>query len=282
MDGLQQSLHAANAHVATSQNEIDKTKEELATYKHLFSVLCNIGKPGELMPSPTTDPYSMLENLQNDISNIPSQHIALIRQEATRAHTSITALEDKVSYIDNTIQNVSYDLNKCEQWLKEWNILIHGLKDLPVRPKDSEKRYVFEFHFIEHICNQLNDLIGDKLYKNLQPNDIERAHILYQGTKSETKPVVIVRFVRRVVRNNVFFNRRWLKGTKIAITDHLSKFNKALYQEAKGVFGSEHTWTSLGVVKANVGGKVRNIRSYRDIDNWANPHQFRYQTGNTC
>ena len=192
----------------------------------------------------------------------------MIRHEATAAYSNITILENRVSALDNSHNNLAFQLNSIEQYLKEWNILIHGLQNLPVRPSDPEGRNSYEFIFIEHICQVLNELLGDKLYKQLHPNDIERAHILYQGTK-QGKPVVIVRFVRRVVRNNVFFCRKNLKGTKVSISDHLSKHNLSVLKEAKRVFGPDNTWSSMSKIYISAGGRSHNIKSFNDIYNVA-------------
>ena len=188
----------------------------------------------------------------------------MIRHEATAAYSNITILEDRVSALDNSHNNLAFQLNSIEQYLKEWNILIHGLQNLPVRPSDPEGRNSYEFIFIEHICQVLNELLGDKLYKQLHPNDIERAHILYQGTK-QGKPVVIVRFVRRVVRNNVFFCRKNLKGTKVSISDHLSKHNLSVLKEAKRVFGPDNTWSSMSKIFISAGGRSHSVKSFNDI-----------------
>ena len=147
-------------------------------------------------------------------------------------------------------------------------MLIHGLSDFPVRPtsSDIDGRNRYEFIFIDYVCKKLNELLKGKLYKAVTPQDIERAHILYQGENNNT-PVVIVRFVRRVVRNNVFFSRRALKGTKVSITDHLSKNGKKLLNHAKNAFGPRCTWTSAGKVFARVGdGSSHYIKSDNDIN----------------
>ena len=240
----------------------------------------SIGLPHETLPADVCvdDPQAMLLKLEQSVGHIPADKINQIRSEATLAHASISVLEDRVSYLDNTLHNIASDLNNTEVWLKEWNLLIHGLLDIPARPTNIEERNVYEFHFIEYVCAKLNELIGHKLYRMLHPTDFERAHILFQGAKA-TKPVVVVRFVRRVVRNNVFFNRKWLKGSKIAITDHLSKLNRDLFREAKDLFGPENTWTTFGIVKVRVQGRTEYIRSYADLERWSGYFQHRRNNG---
>ena len=137
---------------------------------------------------------------------------------------------------------------------------------------------VYEFKFIEYICNKLNFLLGAQLYRRLVPEDIERAHILYQGeTSPNSKQVVIVRFVRRVVRNNVFFNRKWLKTSKDMITDHLTKANRELLSDVKSKFGKENAWSTRGVVKAKLNNnRIVEIRSEADLHKFT-PQRFQYR-----
>ena len=82
--------------------------------------------------------------------------------------------------------------------------------------------------------------------------------------------MVIIRFVRRVVRNNVFFKRRNLKGTSISISDHLTRSNFRLFEQAKAAFGYENTWTSMSKIFINCGGKRYEIKSSHDINNILN------------
>ena len=203
---------------------------------------------------------------------LPSQQIKQMHYEATLAHSGIAALEDRVSYLDDGFQNLAYTLNNLDQYMREWNILIRGLKNLP-RRRDHCSFDEFEFEFIDFLCHELNKHLGSHLIRPLQPDDVERAHVLYQGTKNDN-PVVIMRFVRRVVRNNVFFKRKHLKGTNISISDHLTKANLSLLDKAKNAFGMKNTWTSMSKVFVNVGGRRFSIKSTIDITNIMNSQSY--------
>ena len=268
----------------TNSAAIDQTHEEilavkdaqLEAYRSTLKSIMSLGLPKELIPSDALDePAEILKRLQENVSNIPPNHLNQIRNEATTAHESIAALENKVSYLDTTLHELKSEANETEVWLKEWNILIHGLKDIPRRPTDRGAVNNYEFHVIEYVCNKLNSLLGSKLYRRIVPGDIERAHKLYQGDKT-SNPVIVVRFVRRVVRNNIFFNRKWLKNTRVLITDHLTKSNRELFYKAKEQLGRQNVWTTLGVVKAKVNGQYYEIRSQFDLENLYQPFQYRH------
>ena len=69
-----------------------------------------------------------------------------------------------------------------DQYIREWSILVRGLPNIPIR-KNNCSFDDFEFEFIDYLCNELNKYLGTHLYRPLQPADIERAHVLYQGKK---------------------------------------------------------------------------------------------------
>ena len=209
-----QRTRSASAGIEQTQEEILAVKDaQLETYRSTLKSIMSLGLPSELVPADALDkPEEMLKVLQENVSNISPNHLSQIRGEASTAHESIAALEDKVSYLDATLHTLKADVEETDVWLKEWNLLIHGFDDIPKRPADRGAVNNYEFVVIEYVCKKLNGLLGSKLYRRLVPGDIERAHKLYQGDKT-TNPVIVVRFVRRVVRNNVFFNRKWLKTT---------------------------------------------------------------------
>ena len=261
---------AVSAQVGDQAAELADVKAQLAMHKSVLQKIMTLGTTEESSTESlhSSDPSLVLEQLQKNVNLLPAETVQRIRQEASEAYPNILNLENKVRNIDHSLQNLSFKLNNMEQYSKEWNILIKGLKNLPVRPTDPVGRNAFEFNFIEHICNVLNDLLATKLYKPLHPSDIERAHILFQGSK-QGNPVVIVRFVRRVVRNNVFFSRKHLKGTKVSISDHLSKYNLSLLKEAINIFGSDNTWSCLSKIYVRFGGRSHCIKTFYDIDKLA-------------
>ena len=266
------TLQAVSLQSTQHAEELSSIRAELANYKKFTEKVMSLGgvpRPFPMIIPSTNQGFDdVYQQLQQNLPTMPADRLDDIFSEATAAHSSITALENRVSAIDQSIEELLTSANEKERYLKEWNLLIHGLKGLPKRPSrsDIEGRNCYEFIFIEFVCKKLNELLRGKLYKAIMPQDIERAHILYQG-ENTSKPVVIVRFVRRVVRNNVFFNRRFLKGSKVSITDHLTKASRELLEHAKSAFGPHCAWSSTGKVFARVGdGNSHHIKSISDAN----------------
>ena len=274
--------NATLSEVVKNGNEIAVVNEELSKYKNVFKkIMTDLRQASHGTAAEdhheldTADPMEIYENFMKDCAttgklDLTSQKIKDIQCIAPIAHSGITVLENRLSEIDYNQQNLAFSLNNTDQYSKSWNIIIRGLKNLPVM-SNATKFDDFEFEFIDFICNELNKHLGGHLHSPLQPHDIERAHLLYQRSKT-AKPAVIVRFVRRVIRNNVFFKRRHLKGTDISISDHLTRLNKAIFDEAKSIFGSDNTWTSLSKIFVSVNGRRYEMKSLADVESLHSYH----------
>ena len=122
--------------------------------------------------------------------------------------------------------------------------------------------------FTKKVVESINKLIT--LNEPLSHKDIDTSHF-YGKKPTETKNVVIVRFIRRDLKNEVFFNKSQLKEfnkdnqIKVGITDHLTRYNKGLYDHAKQVLGHKNVWTSKCIIFAKIRGEKVKIRRESDI-----------------
>ena len=164
-------LQAVSAQSNHHAAELSSIKGELANYKLFVErvmSLGNIPRPfPTIIPSTAQGFNEVYKQLEQNAPSLSAQRLDRIFSEATAAHSSITLLENRVSGIDESVQNLLTSVNETERYLKEWNLLIHGLKGFPVRPStsDIDGRNRYEFLFIEFVCNKLNELLRGKNYK---------------------------------------------------------------------------------------------------------------------
>ena len=129
-------------------------------------------------------------------------------------------------------------LNDLLQYMHMNNLLIHNLPGLPY----DEVKDLKGTEFTKKVVESINKLIT--LNEPLSHKDIDTSHF-YGKKPTETKNVVIVRFIRRDLKNEVFFNKSQLKKfnkdnqIKVGITDHLTRYNKGLYDHATGAWPEE-------------------------------------------
>ena len=157
--------------------------------------------------------------------------------------------------IDKDVQNLAYRIEAQEQYSKLYNLLIHGLKDVP--EYDPAKATVF----CEWVAEQINTLLPG-LCKPVTADHIDHAHPM--RTVKANGNVVIVRFNNRSMRYVVFGAKRELKNSaqsNVSFTEHLTRENMRLLHAAKRIAGRDNVWTDNCVVLAKVGAKTFRIKN---------------------
>ena len=77
--------------------------------------------------------------------------------------------------------------------------------------------------------------------------------------------IVIVRFVNRDVRNEIFYKRSKIVDAKIRISEHLTRRNFKLLKDAKELLGDKYAWSSQTKLFGLVGNTKRRISSNDDL-----------------
>ena len=106
----------------------------------------------------------------------------------------------------------------------------------------------------------LNRLFGKHLYRPIQPNDIDKSHPLFK--ESSGKHTIIVRFVIRDVRDDIFYKRHLLNHlhTNIKIEEHLTKQNKELLHRTQKKFGTGKVKTDQAkIIVVGLGNARRTV-----------------------
>ena len=186
-----------------------------------------------------------------------SKDITDMKGDALNATTSISELQNVWSYVDDKLEHLSNRLDSIDQYLKRDNLLIKGLKDVPKK--------CFGLAFSSYVMEKLKDLLPS-IADQLKEEDISVSHPL--PTKDKSKSIVIAKFVRRDIKNLIFFSKRELKNhpSKVSITEHLSAKNLWLMDEAKKLVGYKNVWSSQCTVFALAAGKKNPIKNSNDLD----------------
>ena len=143
----------------------------------------------------------------------------------------INFIESRSNQVDEglkDIQELKNRMDQGEQYSMKNSLLIHGLKKIPTK--------LLGYKFCIWIAELLNSFPG--LDFPISPAEIDCAHPMptFSG-----KSVVIVKFVRRAVRDEIFYKKKFLKfreGEKISVSEHLTKANLQLMSKAKSMVGN--------------------------------------------
>ena len=148
-------------------------------------------------------------------------------------------------------------LDDQEQYSRSNCLILHGCQDFP--PKESNNQ-VFENYVINKINTKLD------LETPVTAQDVDICHLL--SSKKKKNPIII-KFVRRTLRNKVFSLKSKLKSSdpheKLSITESLTQRRLKLIEEARKVFQFRNVWTVNGSVYCFFDGKKHLIDDFNDI-----------------
>ena len=92
---------------------------------------------------------------------------------------------------------------------------------------------------IDTIRNEMDIVISEQ--------DIDRTHRIGKANRNDGKSrPIIVKFARYAVRNQVYRNKRVLKGKNLLITESLTERRVKALKDAQSEFGTSNVWTSDG------------------------------------
>ena len=160
--------------------------------------------------------------------------------------------------IDSTMKRLSAVERRqddLEQYSRSNCLVIHGCENVP---KSKPGKYLEIENFV---CNTLNEHL--QLDSPLQANDLDIAHPL----PSKKGTPVIVKFIRRSQKNEVqvYRKKRLLKGTKMIITESLTKRRLQLLEKARLEFKQCPVWSWKGEIFVFHNNKKKVIDDFIDI-----------------
>ena len=158
--------------------------------------------------------------------------------------------------IDSTMKRLSAVERRqddLEQYSRSNCLVIHGCENVP---KSKPGKYLEIENFV---CNTLNEHL--QLDSPLQANDLDIAHPL----PSKKGTPVIVKFIRRTQKNEVYRKKRLLKGTKMIITESLTKRRLQLLEKARLEFKQCPVWSWKGEIFVFHNNKKKVIDDFIDI-----------------
>ena len=162
-------------------------------------------------------------------------------------------MRSKIEENSNMLRECVLLLDKNEQYTKIENLLIHGLTGVP-----NYKGYLFS----TWVADMINMLIPNLDFA-ISPEHISISHPLRNN--DEMTKVVIVRFVNRDVRNEIFYKKKWITNSNVYITEHLTKRNLDLLKKTKALVGPKNAWSSQTKLFCKVGDKKMPIMCENDL-----------------
>lgn len=154
-----------------------------------------------------------------------------------------------LSILKFQVELVALGLDRLETQSRRKVLLFHGMKE----DKD------------EDVQQKILVLLSNKLkMSDLKPELLESCHRL--GVKRDSPRPVLVRFTNVQLRSKVWKAKTSLKGTKITITEFLTKSRQEVFAAARNHFGMKKCWSADGVIVVLLPDKTRvKITSSSDL-----------------
>ena len=112
-------------------------------------------------------------------------------------------------------------------------------------------------------------MFNNNLKLNITNELIDRSHRLRQprsDTDSDRTRPIIVKFTSHETRRRVFTTKRKPKGTKLVITENLTKQRSELLKKVRSLDNVECVWTIDGrIIGLLADGKQVAVQSERDV-----------------
>jgi hypothetical protein len=153
-----------------------------------------------------------------------------LRAEVQRKDVVIGQLTTENQQLKATVQSLTVKMDEAEAYQRRDNLVLTGLEvraaDVVAGSSDPLTQPSVS------IIQKVTDFCTNVLKCRVNPVDISTAHLL--PVKDATRPAVIVRFVRRTVRDEVFAARHQLKsyttptGNKVYVNEDLTATNRRI------------------------------------------------------
>jgi FtsZ-binding cell division protein ZapB len=218
---------------------------------------------------------------------------SLLKSKVDGLNATIQSLRDDLKIRDETINNLQSDNNKLkqevsklrksnddlEQFTRKDNLIISGLPASYAERVEGTAGNKPNRESSSETIDKIVKLCNDHLHCSITATDISTAHRLSSNANSQ----ILVRFVRRSVRDRVYRARFGLKThnailpqkEKVFINEDLSPQTRSLFAaawKAKGLHNIEGVWTNNCHIFIKLNGSAAPLHLHSMVQLQSLPH----------
>lgn len=183
-----------------------------------------------------------LEKLLSAVTEMVTEKLKHQVAEINACKSELVSLEERMSRIETV-------MDEQGQYSRLNNIRVYGVPEIP--------------H--EDTCELFINLCREKLNINIANNEIDLCHRL-AGREGTARPI-IVRLCSRNLKNKIFYQKKKFKGTRILMTEDLTRVRIERFKNLVKYFSNKNVFTSNGVICVKHNGKILRIKT---LDNYVN------------
>lgn len=182
------------------------------------------------------------------LSNLADKVTSTFQQHLDRLEERVSELERKSIDDQVRISELNLRLNKMEQYNKRKKLRLLGLKETAE----------------EGLIDSVQEILVSKLKMNKV--EITNCHRIGKKNIDQDRPrPVLIQFSSLSSKNEVFRNKRRLKGSKLLLFEELSRLNYELLKAAEEMVGRKEAWSFDGRIFIRWKGQKYVVRSTEDL-----------------
>lgn len=173
------------------------------------------------------------------------------RNFETEIRASLEALRQDLKAINREIDNAKVKDDKAVRVNNLNKLIIRGLPE-----KDNAT-------LLQEVCEVVNKQIGVKC----ENRDIKCCYRLGKPNKTarNTCRPIIVDFVCRWKRDEIFYAKKTLKGSSLVVCEVLTSAGFSLFQKIRKEFEAKNVWTNRGNIIVYTMNKKHYVNSEEDL-----------------
>lgn len=174
----------------------------------------------------------------------------IVKKISDKVDDKINKLQQLVNTQEDKIHSLEQKIDDIQQNEKSNNICVYGILE------DSN----------ENLRLNMTRLINDSTGVTLKPEDITAVYRIGKPADNTQKPrPVILKLKWYEIKMNIMQNRKKFKGTKIFISEDLTKTRRKLLNDAKAAFGEKQAWTFNGHIFIKKNGINIKLSNSEDL-----------------
>ena len=165
-----------------------------------------------------------LDSVNESISSLSTKFDKL-EEERIKQNDKINELEDNIGKLVDENKILKESIDELEQYSRRNCLLFLGLKE-----SDGE-----------NTDKVVIDTIRKEMTIDISEQDLDRTHRIGKASRNDGKSrPIIVKFARYAVRDQIYKNKRVLKGKNLLITESLTNRRVKALKDAQAEFGTSN------------------------------------------
>lgn len=186
---------------------------------------------------------------QHTVTSVPGAQLQTVKALSADYQQFKSFVVKAISALKMQLDQLNNGMDRLETHSRRKVLLLHGL------PEDSK----------ENAATKVHEVFKKMKLTQFHPDCIETCHRLGATKNDRTRPVLI-RFTTYRHRATVWNSKTALKGTRISLSEFLTKSRQNIFSAARKHFSLKNCWTSDGTIVVQLPDKSRHkITSYDEL-----------------